>query len=89
MTTMEQQLDVMRAEIIRDLFTVHTPETLRSISRTIKRALKREEAEAEDDTEYISKQEVMDGIRRGLTEFYRSQRTGQPLRNAEELINEL
>ena len=86
---MEQQMDVMRAEIIRDLFDVHTPEVLRNIGRAVKRALKREEAEVEDETEYISKQEVMDGIRRGLTEFYRAQRTGQPLRNAEELINEL
>lgn len=86
---MEQQLDVMRAEIIRDLFTVHTPETLRSISRSIKRALKREEAEAEDDTEYISKQEVMDGIRRGLTEFYRAQRTGERQKTLQEVIDEL
>ena len=49
--------------------------------------LKREEAE--EETEHISKQEVLDGIRQGLTEFYRAQRTGQPLKDAEELINEL
>lgn len=85
--TMEQKLDVTRSEIIRDLFAVHTQEALNSISRSVKRMLKREEAE--EETEYISKQEVLDGIRQGLTEFYRAQRTGQPLKDAEELINEL
>lgn len=85
--TMEQKLDVTRSEIIRDLFAVHTQEALNSISRSVKRILKREEAE--EETEYISKQEVLDGIRQGLTEFYRAQRTGQPLKDAEELINEL
>ena len=84
---MEQKLDVTRSEIIRDLFAVHTQEALNSISRSVKRILKREEAE--EETEYISKQEVLDGIRQGLTEFYRAQRTGQPLKDAEELINEL
>lgn len=85
--TTEQKLDVTRSEIIRDLFSVHTQEALNSISRSVKRMLKREEAE--EETEYISKQEVLDGIRQGLTEFYRAQRTGQPLKDAEELINEL
>lgn len=85
--TTEQKLDVTRSEIIRDLFAVHTQEALNSISRSVKRMLKREEAE--EETEYISKQEVLDGIRQGLTEFYRAQRTGQPLKDAEELINEL
>lgn len=85
--TMEQKLDVTRSEIIRDLFAVHTQEALNSISRSVKRILKREEAE--EETEYISKQEVLDGIRQGLTEFYRAQRTGRPLKDAEELINEL
>ena len=84
---MEQKLDVTRSEIIRDLFAVHTQEALNSISRSVKRMLKREEAE--EETEHISKQEVLDGIRQGLTEFYRAQRTGQPLKDAEELINEL
>ena len=87
MKTKEQKLDVTRSEIIRDLFAVHTQEALNSISRSVKRILKREEAE--EETEYISKQEVLDGIRQGLTEFYRAQRTGQPLKDAEELINEL
>ena len=87
MMTTEQKLDVTRSEIIRDLFAVHTQEALNSISRSVKRMLKREEAE--EETEYISKQEVLDGIRQGLTEFYRAQRTGQPLKDAEELINEL
>ena len=87
MMTTEQKLDVTRSEIIRDLFAVHTQEALNSISRSVKRILKREEAE--EETEYISKQEVLDGIRQGLTEFYRAQRTGQPLKDAEELINEL
>lgn len=87
MTTMEQQMDVLRAEIIRDLFATRTTDTLRSISRAVKRAPKREETE--EETEYISKEEVMNGIRQGLTEFYRAQRTGQPLKDAEELLNEL
>ena len=84
---MEQQMDVLRAEIIRDLFATRTTDTLRSISRAVKRAPKREETE--EETEYISKEEVMNGIRQGLTEFYRAQRTGQKQKTLQEVIDEL
>ena len=44
---------------------------------------------AEKKAEYISKQEVLDGIRQGLTEFYRAQRTGEKQKTLQELIDEL
>ena len=85
--TMEQKLDVTRKEIIRELYAIHTQEALNSIRRSVKRILKREEAE--EETEYISKQEVLDGIRQGLTEFYRAQRTGEKQKTLQEVIDEL
>ncbi len=45
MMTMEQKLDLLRCRIIRDLFAIRTEESLNSISRSVKRAIKREETE--------------------------------------------
>lgn len=45
MMTMEQELDLLRCRIIRDLFAIRTEESLNSISRSVKRAIKREETE--------------------------------------------
>lgn len=89
MATTTMNLDVQRAEIIRQLFATDSPEVLKKVQRTLKNALKTLQAEEQEETEYISKEEVMDGIREGLTEMFRAQRMGKKLRPAEELINEL
>ena len=60
-------LDVQRAEIIRQLFATDSPEVLKKVQRTLKNALKALQTEEKEETEYISKEEVMDGIREALT----------------------
>lgn len=71
MTTME--LDAARADIIRQLFEVESMDTIKALKRTLSRYLKREAAE---ETEYISKEKVLEGIRQGLKEMYEAKRTG-------------
>lgn len=83
MTTME--LDAARADIIRQLFEVESMDTIKALKRTLSRYLKREAAE---ETEYISKEEVLEGIRQGLKEMYEAKRTGN-LIDAREVLNEL
>lgn len=90
MATTEMNLDVQRVEIIRQLLDTDSPEVIRKVQRTLKNALKNLQREQEkEETEYISKEEVMDGIREGLTEMFRARRTGEKLRSAKELLDEL
>ena len=90
MATTTMNLDVQRAEIIRQLFATDSPEVLKKVQRTLKNALKTlQTKEEEEETEYISKEEVMDGIREGLTEMFRAQRTGIKQKTLQELIDEL
>ena len=60
-------------------------------SETTYRQISMEEAVTmmEEETEYISKEEVMDGIREGLTEMFRAQRMGIKQKTLQELIDEL
>ncbi|WP_044263710.1 hypothetical protein [Bacteroides timonensis] len=84
-------LDVQRAEIIRQLFATDNPEVLKKIQRTLKNAQKnlQNKAVTEEETEYISKEEVMNGIRKGLTEMSLAQRTGKRQKTLQEVIDEL
>ncbi|MDO4165329.1 MAG: hypothetical protein Q4D56_13255 [Bacteroides sp.] len=88
MTTAQMNLEVQRSEIIRQLYSTDNPEVLTKVQRALKNALKKIQQE-EEDTEYISKEEVMDGIREGLTEMFRAQRAGEKLKSAKDLLNEL
>lgn len=91
MKTVDMNLDMQRAEIIRQLFATDSPEVIKKVQRALNNAMKslHSEKKEEEETEYISKEEVMNGIREGLTEVFRAQRTGKKLRPAEELIDEL
>lgn len=62
---------------------------LKKVQRTLKNALKALQTEEKEETEYISKEEVMDGIREGLTEMFRAQRMGIKQKTLQELIDEL
>ena len=64
---------------------------LRTVKRSLTRALSKvkERQVVEEEVEYISKQEILDGIREGLTEFYHAKRAGTKLPDAEELLHEL
>ena len=89
MATTTMNLDVQRAEIIRQLFATDSPEVLKKVQRTLKNALKALQTEEKEETEYISKEEVMDGIREGLTEMFRARRMGIKQKTLQELIDEL
>lgn len=89
MATTTMNLDVQRAEIIRQLFATDSPEVLKKVQRTLKNALKALQTEEKEETEYISKEEVMDGIREGLTEMFRAQRMEIKQKTLQELIDEL
>ena len=43
----------------------------------------------EDEVEYISKAEILNGIREGLTEYYTAKKNGKVLPLAEDLLDEL
>ncbi len=58
------------------------------VQRTLKNAMKSWQSEKEE-TEYISKEEVMNGIREGLTEVFLAQKEGRKLKTLQELIDEL
>lgn len=102
MTTME--LDAMRNQLARTILETEDMNVLQRVRRVLQRATDQvagtyQEYAAdyrtdagkacEEEVEYISKQEILDGIREGLTEVYRAQRTGEKLKTAEELLNEL
>lgn len=92
MKTVDMNLDMQRAEIIRQLFATDSPEVIKKVQRTLSNAMKSlhsEKKEEEEETEYISKEEVMNGIREGLTEVFRAQRTGKKQKTLQEVINEL
>lgn len=95
MTTAEMNLELQRMEIIRQLVDTDSPEVIKKVQRALKNALnslRREQETAtatEEETEYISKEEVMNGIREGLTEMFRAQRTGEKRKTLQELIDEL
>ena len=43
----------------------------------------------EDETEYISKEEVLDGIRQGLADVKEAREKGMQLKTLQEVIDEL
>lgn len=102
MTTME--MDALRIELVRAILDTDDMKVLDSVRRTLRRAREKvagkraarpaqEPADAhlmcEDEVEYITKEEILDGIRQGLTEMYRAKRMGEKLMTGEELLNEL
>jgi hypothetical protein len=83
MTTME--LNAMRGELAREILNIESIELLQKVQRYIKRAVKVEQ----EEVEYIEKEEILNSIRKGLSEIKEARRTGRKLMTAEELLNEL
>ncbi|MDR1003613.1 MAG: hypothetical protein LBL97_01175 [Prevotellaceae bacterium] len=83
MTTME-----LNAEISHQLSLIADDEsTLQRVLKYVKRITAHKEKAIEE--EYISKEELLAGIREGLLDLKEAQRTGKKLMTAEELLNEL
>ncbi|MDR0989481.1 MAG: hypothetical protein LBM06_08525 [Prevotellaceae bacterium] len=84
MTTME-----LKTELSHQLSLIGDDEnTLQRVLRYVKR-LTAQQQKATQETEYISKEELLAAIREGLQEVADARRTGKKLQTAEELLNEL
>lgn len=85
-------IDALRIELMRDILNTDNLEVLKTVKRSFAHALakvKEQQVVQEEEVEYISKQEILNGIREGLTEFYQAKKAGKDLPNAEDLFNEL
>lgn len=85
-------IDALRIELMRDILNTDNLEVLKTVKRSFTHALakvKEQQVVQEEEVEYISKQEILNGIREGLIEFYQAKKAGKDLPNAEDLFNEL
>lgn len=85
-------VDSLRIELMRDILDTEDIDVLKTVKRTLTRALakvKERQVVNEEEVEYISKQEILDGIRSGLNEFYQAKKAGKKLPDAEELLHGL
>lgn len=80
MTTME-----LNAELLRDLSTIVDDETL--MQKAVKAISKL--ARQKQESQYISKTEVLDGIRQGLLDVKEAQQSGKRQKTLQEVIDEL
>ena len=81
----------MRVELVRDIVATDDLDVLKAVKRTFTRALAKakESVVREEQVEYITKQEILDGIREGLTEYYRAKKAGIKQKTLEEVLDEL
>lgn len=84
-------IDSLRVELMRDILDTEDLDVLKTVRRTLTRALAKvkDRQVVQEEVEYISKQEILSGIREGLTEFYQAKRAGKELPDAEELLHGL
>lgn len=80
-------INEIRGELAHTLFAIEDADLLQRISRYVKRQLKSHAAE--EETEYIEKEELLASIREGLREVKEARRTGKMLMSAEDLFHEL
>lgn len=77
---------------MRDILDTDDLEVLRTVKRSLTHALakvKQQQVVREEEVEYISKQEILNGIREGLTEFYQAKKAGKEQKTLEEILNDL
>lgn len=84
-------LDALRVELVRDIVATDDLDVLKAVKRTFTLALAKakESVVREEQVEYITKQEILDGIREGLTEYYRAKKAGIKQKTLEEVLDEL
>ena len=85
-------IDALRVELVRDILDIDNLDVLKNLKRTLERALAKSQQinkVEEDEVEYISKAEILNGIREGLTEYYTAKKEGKVLPLAEDLLDEL
>ena len=84
-------IDALRIELMRDILDTDDLEVLRTVKRSLTHALAKVQQQVvrEEEVEYISKQEILNGIREGLTEFYQAKKAGKEQKTLEEILNDL
>lgn len=88
MTTME--LDARKARLAREILNIDSMELLDKLQKAFNRVKAKATAMVnEEETEYISKEEILAGIDAGLKEMQERKRTGKKAKTLEDLINEL
>lgn len=87
MKTME--LEAKKASLVRDILVeVDDIEFLRKLQKAYER-VKTQVKKKEEATEYISKEEVLEGIDVGLKEMQERKRSGRKAKTLQALIDEL
>lgn len=87
MRTTTIDLQAEKLALISSICNVDSVSVIKSLKRSFERTLAKErEAESE---EYISKEEILAGIRQGLMEVKEAREKGTKLMDARQLINEL
>lgn len=87
MRTTTIDLQAEKLALISSICNVNSVSVIKSLKRSFERTLAKErKAESE---EYISKEEILAGIRQGLMEVKEAREKGIKLMDARQLINEL
>lgn len=87
MRTTTIDLQAEKLALISSICNVDSVSVIKSLKRSLERTLAKErKAESE---EYISKEEILAGIRQGLMEVKEAREKGIKLMDARQLINEL
>ena len=88
MTAME--LKCLKMDLVEELLSIDDKDTLNRVKNYLKKLNNKIRTKAEEEeTEYISKEEILAGIDVGLKEMQERKRSGKRAKHLEELINEL
>lgn len=88
MTAME--LKCLKMDLVEELLRIDDKDTLNRVKNYLKKLNNKIKTKAEEEeTEYISKEEILAGIDAGLKEMQERKRNGKRAKRLEELINEL
>lgn len=87
MATME--LEAKKALLVRNILTdVNDMEFLKKLQKAFNR-IKSQTKTEEEETEYISKEEILAGIRQGLQDVKEARNSGKYQNTLQEVIDEL
>ena len=88
MTAME--LKCLKMDLVEELLSIDDKDTLNRVKNYLKKLNNKIRTKAEEEeTEYISKEEILAVIDAGLKEMQERKRSGKRAKHLEELINEL
>lgn len=83
------ELEAKKALLVRNILTdVNDMEFLKKLQKAFNR-IKSQIKTEEDETEYISKEEILAGIRQGLQDVKEARNSGKYQKTLQEVIDEL